>query len=545
MALKQLLQIPSVNAYVFDTDFDEVANRVVIRYALPPERLDELLDLVDAVIDGSIHSNEMPSFIEQAFGIAPDKAEAAAKDLAGNLLLPLTNYLPDIEQTISDWGGQLKDYPTLRIAVDEKAKFRALDEITKSLKISFNPVLFKRFVFLLEQYAVGDKTEASLKTFFTRSQNIGGLGLTEDQATALLAASLPQAASLLEQSKSAPAPKPAEALTQVVVESPTVKVVPETAPKQELEVVPTHALVAEVPIVNQPKLKAAAPKAEGDHSELKLPAKKAALARKLTASSQDVFTSAITLATNQASAVLKKNKISDKVFADLADKAIRGVRDIYQTRDLAERDWHLKGQDLATLMVAITAGVDMYQSAPQVKLKDKSEKHALSEGEGIKVSEDKQLDARFAQITKGSVDTVIEPARTQLTVGSAVPKTPAGQRKMVDVMSTHRLAGPIEQLGKLSTTEFRRLSSSAAEAAQKIEDLLLALETTAYSERVKGVLAWRNSPMNQLYLHITEEALSQNLALPEVSSRRRAAGKDSLSPAEIKALALLNAKIRF
>jgi hypothetical protein len=123
--------------------------------------------------------------------------------------------------------------------------------------------------------------------------------------------------------------------------------------------------------------------------------------------------------------------------------------------------------------------------------------------------------------------------------------TPEGQRKVVDIVSANRLAGPIEQLGKMTPAEFRRLASDPNEAAQKIDDLLSALQATSYEERVKGVLAWRESPMNQLYLQMTEEALAQGLALPEISSRRRAAGKDSLSPGEVKAMALLNAKMRF
>ncbi|MEK7183604.1 MAG: hypothetical protein AAB776_03150, partial [Patescibacteria group bacterium] len=257
-----------------------------------------------------------------------------------------------------------------------------------------------------------------------------------------------------------------------------------------------------------------------------------------TESAQDSFATALVLATENATVVLKKNKISEKVFADLAGKAIRGVRDIYQTRDIVERDWELKGQDLATLMQAIGLGIDAYQSVPQPTASAKPVATPRSD-------EAAGLDERFSKLTEGDTDEKIQPVRTQLTVGSTSLKTPEGQRKMVDVISSSRLAGPIEQLGKMTPTEFRRLSSNASEAGQKLEDLLSALESTSYEERVKGVLAWRESPMNQLYLQITEEALSQGLALPEVSSRRRAAGKESLSPAEIKALALLNAKIRF
>ncbi len=136
-------------------------------------------------------------------------------------------------------------------------------------------------------------------------------------------------------------------------------------------------------------------------------------------------------------------------------------------------------------------------------------------------------------------------AKAELTVGSARLETTDGQRKMVDVVGVRRLMGPIEQIGTMTPLEFRRLSSDPAEAVQKIQDLLTALQENLYEDRVRGIAAWRESPINQLYLQITEAALEQGLGLPEVSSKRRAAGQESLSPAEMKALAQLNAKIRF
>jgi hypothetical protein len=423
--------------------------------------------------------------------------------------------------------------------------------------------VLKRLSFLLQQYAKKEKTEEALKMYFTRSLNIGGLGLTEEQGTALLAATLPLADTLLEAPKVALRPAPTPAPVKLDVPA---SVVP---PKQELEIAPTHELAAEVPLASHPEprippvppmpvfavkapvaiavatpVKPLATKMADpdlDPNELKAPAKKAAVARKLTEGIQDSFATALVTATEAATPVLKKNKISEKVFADLADKAIRGLRDIYQTRDIVERDWELKGQDLATLMQAITMGVDLYQSAPQSAAKPVAASSATAKPD----TEHAELDKRFTKLTESETDGVVAPVRAQLTVGSTSLTTSDGQRKMVDIVSSSRLAGPIEQLGKMSPTEFRRLSSNAAEAGQKVEDLLSALEGTSYEERVKGVLAWRDSPMNQLYLQIAEEALSQGLALPEVSSRRRAAGKESLSPAEIKALALLNAKIRF
>ena len=136
------------------------------------------------------------------------------------------------------------------------------------------------------------------------------------------------------------------------------------------------------------------------------------------------------------------------------------------------------------------------------------------------------------------------PARAELTVGSVRPKS-GPDKKMTDVVAANRLLGPVEQLGSLSPIEFRRLSSDPAESAVKLENMLSALEETSYEEKVKGIKAWHQSPMNQLYIAMAEEALSQGISVPEVSTRRRAAGKESLSPAEIKALVGLNARLRF
>ena len=105
--------------------------------------------------------------------------------------------------------------------------------------------------------------------------------------------------------------------------------------------------------------------------------------------------------------------------------------------------------------------------------------------------------------------------------------------------------GPVDQLGSMLPADFRRLAPTPAEAAQKIEDILTALQTTSFEDRVKGVGAWRESPINQLYLAMANEALNAGITLTEVASKLRSKGGESLSPAEIRAIAALNNRIRF
>lgn len=573
MPLADIYNDPQVSAFLLDPGVYDILDEIARIHGLPVERSEEFLDLTEAIMDEAMPVSHMPALLAEAFGISEEAAQKVAADVAGQRLLPFEVFLPGLKEQIIAWGGKVEKYPTLRIAKSQAMKLGELKSVANSVGVDFTDVLLKRLSFLLQQYAKKEKTEESLKTFFARPSNIGGLGLNEEQTAALLAATLPLAAGLVVEEVPAPAlekkievatPTVASKVEMTVPEVDVAMTVPSNSPLtgggreeskvRELEIAPSHEVAAEVPVaagkvVAEPSVAviASAPKpkvekrrveSELDPNELKMPAKKAAAARKLTASVQDALSLAVALATENAASVLKKNKISEKVFADLTHKAIKGVRDIYQTRDVVERDWELKGRDLAQVMQAISLGIEKYHSSAQGSSAPATQNTSQS-------SEEAELDDRYVKLTTGKTGDEIEPVRAQLTVGSAALKTPDGQRKVVDVVSTARLAGPIEQLGKMTPTEFRRLSSSAAEAAQKIEDLLSSLETVSYEDRVKGVLAWRDSPMNQLYLQIAEEALSQGLALPEVSSRRRASGKESLSPAEMKALALLNTKIRF
>ncbi|MCR4312398.1 MAG: hypothetical protein NUV56_03880, partial [Candidatus Uhrbacteria bacterium] len=146
---------------------------------------------------------------------------------------------------------------------------------------------------------------------------------------------------------------------------------------------------------------------------------------------------------------------------------------------------------------------------------------------------------------KAEIATRPIPVSPKLTVGSVPPSRPGQQTVVTDIRPTTKLMGPIEQLGAMTPTEFRRLSTSPSDAVQKVEDLMLALERQSYEDRLKGVKAWRQSPVNQLYLGMATQALKDSVPIAEVASRRRAAGEESLSPAEIRAIATLNGKLRY
>jgi hypothetical protein len=557
MALADIIHNQQVSDFLLDPGVYDILDKIAAAHGLPVERSEEFLDLTEAILDEQIHYTQMPQILAQAFGVEQAVSEKIAADIAGYRLLPFEHYLPGLQAQIVSWGGEIAQYPKLRIEQEKISALQLAERLLVRLVLDLPEPLKKRIAFLLEEFMKGKLDEAGLRVFLSRSQKVGGLGLNGAQLEALQAAILKERNTVtlvdpdvLKKVVSSPLVHEAPATQK----SETPQQPPEPEIKQEIAVAQSHELAAQVPVVNKPETVEAQPAARKvmrpvaqpvpdiDPNEMKMPLKKAVQVRKQTAPVRDALEAAVALATEQARGVLKAKKVSEKVFADVASKAIRGLRDIYQTRDLIERDWALKGGDLAAVMSAVAEGVSSYQAAAP-----KSEPETASTNPApaaAKVSDD--LEARFSSLTAGpDKDATPSKARAQLTVGSVPLSTPDGQRKVVDIVSANRLAGPIEQLGKMTPTEFRRLASDPSEAAQKVDDLLSALQATSYEERVKGVLAWRESPMNQLYLQMTEEALAQGLALPEVSSRRRAAGKESLSPGEMKALALLNAKIRF
>jgi hypothetical protein len=611
MSLGALLQIPTVADYYYDSDFDSVIDKIIKKYHLPTERGNEFFDLMVAILNDEITIKDAPVLLAEAFVVDNVTAKAIIVDLIGNTLLPLANYIPGIEQGIIDLGGKLNDFPSSRLSKETKDFVFLVTQKAATVDVSLDDVLAKRLLFLLQQFANNQKTEESLKTFFSRPSSIGGLGLAPEQTGMLLQATLPLADLLLEvpvQSVLSPSDKsiaeaaqlnvtpeddlilaPSHDLTimksldqkplpQSVAPSPSLIVSKPTSVAKSLSIsspeaeaiikaAANEAAAPKVPVTDQPQsapvttqsqptahvtpttakppianamqTPAKASEIAPDKADLKLPAKKAEEAKKIVAPVKDSLSAAIELATNQARETLKKTKISEKVFMDSAEKAIKGIRDIYQTRDLVEREWKLTGADLAAVMQAVNVGIEAYhQALPKAEV-------PKSVVQPTSVSDQAHIDEKFAHITQASSEKLVPPVKAQLTVGSANLQNQDGQRKMVDVVNTPRLMGPIEQLGTMTPMEFRRLSSNPSDACQKVEDLLATLEATSYEDRIQGVMAWRDSPVNQLYLSIAQEAITQSLALPEVSSRRRTAGQDSLSPAEIKALALLNAKIRF
>jgi len=136
--------------------------------------------------------------------------------------------------------------------------------------------------------------------------------------------------------------------------------------------------------------------------------------------------------------------------------------------------------------------------------------------------------------------------KAKLTTVASRPVTPASTRpQMHDIKPVPKVMGPIEELQFLDLTNFRRLGSTPAEITTKILGKIKLLERDGYDKMVAGVCAWRQSPVNRLYLRLGQEAVSTGIPFKDAIAARQAVNKEHLNMAEVEAIVALNGKLSF
>lgn len=607
MSIADLVKIPTVRAFLMDGSVMTVFEAILEKFALPKERATELLDLTDAVLDGTLTVDAFPELFIKAFGVEAERAKRISADVVGFRLLPLEEYVPGVAKQIVDWGGDLEKYPKSRVGKTKMSAETFASKLSEKLDLNFSEVLIKRCAFLLYAYWSKEKTKESTLTFFSRAQTIGGLGLSPEMAQRLLV-EIDESRGTVDVTGSGDQIESGNKTLslgetidggEMVVKEIEEKFVDSNSADSfadeenldksadgtsALEISPSHEVAAEVPVISAPEKVADVgekrkPRDENWRAELREAAKKAQ--RLVDASKAEYgFVSADDYAADKAvestRMILQKLSISEQAFREIALKTIKGIRTLYQTRDVLVRDLKVQGEDLEIMIAAIE------EAQKSVMLRDKSEPTSGAIENDVQVP-DATLDKRFAALVKDaprtheenilpgsrislartaeeeqaqqikaiSEDKLTEaaiasrpvPVKPMLTVGSVAPTQ--HDRVLTDIQPVKRLMGPVDELCAMTPTEFRRLSSVPADAVQKIEDILSTLESQSYEDRVKGIAAWHKSPMNQLYAAMTTAALMQGVAVAEIAAKRRAAGEESLSPAEIRAVSSLNEKLRF
>ena len=146
-------------------------------------------------------------------------------------------------------------------------------------------------------------------------------------------------------------------------------------------------------------------------------------------------------------------------------------------------------------------------------------------------------------------------------VSPIIPKTPIIEHKPVvaarpifapsiskqamhDIKPMPKVMGPLEELRFLDLLNFRRLGKTPAEITAKIFSKIKLLEADGYDKMVAGVHAWRQSPVNRLYLKMMQEAIGKGSTVKDFVSTQKDS-KDSLNFEEIEAILAMNSKLVF
>lgn len=185
--MQDIRKIPPVQAYLLDIEIFTQLKQVAHKHGIDEKRVDEFLDLTDAVTKGELEVANMPQLATQAFGLDQAKSEALCADIAGYRLLPLANYINGVESAITSWGGKVEDYPEKRVAKQQLDIDKRIRELASELQLELPEHLMKRFVFVVRGYATDERTKEATATLMKRPLNIGGLHMSDAQVQNMLA----------------------------------------------------------------------------------------------------------------------------------------------------------------------------------------------------------------------------------------------------------------------------------------------------------------------------------------------------------------------
>ena len=119
-----------------------------------------------------------------------------------------------------------------------------------------------------------------------------------------------------------------------------------------------------------------------------------------------------------------------------------------------------------------------------------------------------------------------------------------GKVPMTDVRKV-KITGPIDEIRYLDLLNFRRLSSDPQEALKKVAQKLKVLEGIDYGKMIEGIKAWRQSPVNRLYLKMFFRASNESVTLDEIIKDLKDRQEDYLTREELDTIIEFNRELIF
>lgn len=122
-------------------------------------------------------------------------------------------------------------------------------------------------------------------------------------------------------------------------------------------------------------------------------------------------------------------------------------------------------------------------------------------------------------------------------------KTESGEIKMDDVHFTPRVFTPIDELKYMTLKNFRNLNADPVAATEIVKHKLEALAKDDFSWRLEGISAWKQCPVNKMYVDIYHTAMSEGKQIGQVIEAKQKASPEALTSAEFEAIFSFNQEI--
>ncbi len=149
---------------------------------------------------------------------------------------------------------------------------------------------------------------------------------------------------------------------------------------------------------------------------------------------------------------------------------------------------------------------------------------------------------------KENVETIVDAKDKEITrpmPGRVFIKPDnSGKIKMTDIRKI-RTTGPIDELKFMTLVDFRRISENPEERFSNISQKLKVLEDIDYGKKIEGIKAWRQSPVNKMYLSIFLKSSEEGVSVDKIIEKLKKSGQDYLTREEINALVEFNNSISF
>lgn len=555
-------------------------------------------NLVWRLVGGRVSASEFLELLQERLFLREEAAVSFATSLASQMLLPMQDELSlDVETLIREWTGtgfSGKPLPE-----------RFVEDYVRDLKDVDDTHEQQRYESILLNYLTKRATREQSIERMGRSVKLNGLAMEAALAEQVLGAF--DAATEGKQFDFGGLQRPEEEEIPEVIPEEPVEAVPQEPEEEVVETAPEVqkpelAPEPEMPVVKEQNAEQPEPRSEP--APIQKPAKpridaftsedEEEVANIKEARTELLNTSLVTDVGSVVKQICESPVFSfdDPLLEDrcvkVVESRVRGVRNPFQTRAQFERSVDkgglgVSGRRLADLMQAIEMHVLAYEknyAEHHGALREKAKQEAIEKqdqrAEHAK-AEERHMTKRYVELTGKMPGESVAPAapsarRTSAAISAhhelqqqagridaarvkqvidqakdVQPKRRPQVRKpsMQEVVFEKRLAGPTDELRQMNLTDFRRLSSDPQQAATKVFDKVELLEEQGHEQKVAAVEAWRESPVNRLYVALTRQAVLDAVPVMEVLSQKRTAGEDVFTDDELQAIMKLNDRLRF